>query len=645
MQWLRNKVGEFIRRTVKSDGGNILVFGGIFLFVLIAAGGLAVDYSRATGLYQKLNQAAEIAVREAVRGKSDPEVRELVYGQVDAYMRSMGYASPRDNVVININRDSGGVVNLSVQADYKGLFRAFYSSASQQLDVGASASARELCSAQAPADETQWLGSAEACPAGQVGTISFEYEQVRQHVCLSETSAPVWNAWADTGKHRNEVNTCHTECVAPDPEYTWSNSEQVACPATQVGSVWLEREQVRYASCPVGATAPVWGSWSATGKVQEVSNSCITPPPSCVVPPSESRWDDQTGICPAGTTGSISWQAEMGRTATCPASTGSPVWGAWSATGNQRDNVNTCSAPPSDVVWPTPGTYQWTVPAGVNEISAVAIGGGGGVTMAGTASTIFRGPAKLLTAEGGDDAVTATVDLKDSGTNYAVHYGGRGGDGVNRPASSQQAAGGGGGAGSYVNTPTAGRGANQISSYKSWPTIYIFQGTRSAGGGSGGSTQTAGTPPAGYADGYLGAFTYGVVQGGGGTGLYGYWTAPNPPPGGRGGQTVRDNSGPFGTAGAVIRDGVYGGQVGGDFGGGAAAGGYLKGGRGGELAWKNKIPVTPGETLSIVVGAPGFNCTNPCTTANTAYGGKGGVRILWGAGRSFPFTNVFSSSN
>jgi hypothetical protein len=55
------------------------------------------------------------------------------------------------------------------------------------------------------------------------------------------------------------------------------------------------------------------------------------------------------------------------------------------------------------------------------------------------------------------------------------------------------------------------------------------------------------------------------------------------------------------------------------------------------LRYVNNISVTPGESLTVIVGAGG-NGTN-----NTGFGGVGGVRVVWPGGtRSFPSTDVGS---
>lgn len=78
----------------------------------------------------------------------------------------------------------------------------------------------------------------------------------------------------------------------------------------------------------------------------------------------------------------------------------------------------------------------------------------------------------------------------------------------------------------------------------------------------------------------------------------------------------------------IQRGGAYGG------GGGST---YHYGGSGGGLGWTNDIPVTPGNSYTVVVGDGGLPDTQ------WQYAGKGGggaVRIIWGTGRAFPSTNT-----
>jgi hypothetical protein len=88
------------------------------------------------------------------------------------------------------------------------------------------------------------------------------------------------------------------------------------------------------------------------------------------------------------------------------------------------------------------------------------------------------------------------------------------------------------------------------------------------------------------------------------------------------------DGGANGTVGS-FNNGGDGGLYGG--GGGANVYGGHAGGGGGGLRYANDIPVTPGQTFDITVGAGG--------TIGNLTGGQGAngvARIIWGAGRSFP---------
>lgn len=78
---------------------------------------------------------------------------------------------------------------------------------------------------------------------------------------------------------------------------------------------------------------------------------------------------------------------------------------------------------------------------------------------------------------------------------------------------------------------------------------------------------------------------------------------------------------------------------GGNYGGGGGAFDVnYQGGGGGGLGYKNNIAVTPGNSYTVVVGAAGVSDNADKMIAGD--GAKGAVRIIWGAGRSFPSTNT-----
>lgn len=102
-----------------------------------------------------------------------------------------------------------------------------------------------------------------------------------------------------------------------------------------------------------------------------------------------------------------------------------------------------------------------------------------------------------------------------------------------------------------------------------------------------------------------------IFKGCGGVGLWGEGPSATPNSGG---------SGSGGQIGRHVAD-----IIGGDFGGASYGGNTAR--FGGGLSYVNSLAVTPGETLTIIVGEPG--------STNDAIGGCGGVNIVWGRG-DFP---------
>lgn len=259
--------------------------------------------------------------------------------------------------------------------------------------------------------------------------------------------------------------------------------------------------------------------------------------------------------------------------------------------------------PPGEAMFITAGTYDWVVPAGIESVSIVAIGGGNGAGSANTSSGTSHfneslyaygsngtaGGGRLGADGGGNGGFGAAGDYEmkagDTGTIYAAGggaggaggYGGNGGNGASSTVDTGNAdtirtAGGGGGGGNglfgSISSPLGGGGGSKANITWSVSGVSQYNGARGVGrnGGEGGTVTTVG-------------------------GNYG------------GGQAGFGGSG----------DPEFGPSVG--------TGNPGKGGGG--LGWKNDISVTPGETISVKCGA--YN---------------GGVRIIWGEGRSFPSTNT-----
>jgi hypothetical protein len=248
----------------------------------------------------------------------------------------------------------------------------------------------------------------------------------------------------------------------------------------------------------------------------------------------------------------------------------------------------------SQIEWTTPGTYTWTVPAGVTQIFGVLISGGGG----GAASDI--GSSTSSPTNGG----ASYIQL--NGTNYLEVRGGTAGS-INGNAGATGGAGGipwnayaPGSAPSFAQTGKSGAaGPTRINSY--------------IGCGGGGAAKLDSTTA-----------PNGTEYDWGGSGGYG--------------SSLLGGNGDAGGAGTNTAEGP--GGIGGLYGGGGGGGRDGMGGGGGGMIWFNYFPVTPGSTLTIVVGAGGDGANKLSTQRRGGAGRGGAVRILWGTLRLYPSTNI-----
>lgn len=252
-------------------------------------------------------------------------------------------------------------------------------------------------------------------------------------------------------------------------------------------------------------------------------------------------------------------------------------------------------APPGQQVWTSDGygvlsATSFVVPAGVYSISAVVVGQGGNGS-----ALIRRGATTLL-------STSDTIGFNGVGGGNGGAPGARSGRGPIFEA-------GAGGAGGYSGNGGAG-GATVGSAV---PGNYEGRaGVAGSGGGGGGGG-------GGY---YGGSGAQGYGGYGGGVGLLGQ--GANGAGGSAGNTSVRDGGG--GGAGSPPASIAYGA-------------GFLHGTvgsvPGGNLRYRNNIPVTPGETLTVqMVG----NYTFVDGNSYNVYDGtsRGGIRIMWGDGRSYP---------
>lgn len=280
----------------------------------------------------------------------------------------------------------------------------------------------------------------------------------------------------------------------------------------------------------------------------------------------------------------------------------------------------------SEAVYTTPGTYSFVVPAGVGSICAVLVGGGGASEYAQTnVSTPPSGGGGGALTYGNNITVTpgetltivvgagGTATDKSNSTNAAAATGkaselkrgttvllgaGGGGYGYNgshpgglggTPYGSLSYTGYAGGAGGAVTTSGVGGGGGGAAGYNGV----------GGKGADGGNITAAGAAGAGGGGGGGGTLSNAKNAGGagGGVGLYGQGAN------GAGGTATATGNGGGGGSGGGNGDGAQGTVIG--------KGGLYGGGGGGG-------PDASGTYLG------------PATGAN------GAVRVIWGAGRSFP---------
>lgn len=291
---------------------------------------------------------------------------------------------------------------------------------------------------------------------------------------------------------------------------------------------------------------------------------------------------------------------------------------------------DTSLTPRGSVSFTTPGTYNWTVPAGVQTVSAVAIGGGGGgKTKSGTIVTGGSGGAGAggnLSYRNNFAVTPGAVYRVVVGSGGSASEGGTGaapsggasliGPDTSIANSFLYALGGQGGRGSDGNY--AGGPANLVGSQ---PGTSRFQGGPGAAGGT--TFGVGGGGAAGYSgSGGVGGRSSTAPAGagtGGGSGGGGHTTGSTvtgqPRTGGKGGGTGILGTGTAGGAGTST-----GGSFAGNGGNGSQFTGSGAFGQGAASAYDND------ESL---IADP--------TRLERLTGGGGAVRIVWpGSARSYP---------
>ncbi|WP_202626451.1 type II secretion system protein [Stenotrophomonas acidaminiphila] len=160
------------------------------------------------------------------------------------------------------------------------------------------------CPGSSTQTETRWQFTSSACPSGQLGSITWEYQQSRSrsvsYNCpAGTTSLPPatlggWSGWSNTGSTRAYSNTCAAACSAPAPSSTAisrslaNENRTVACPSGQSGTHAQTRTVTQSGTrtttwaCPgpTSSTSDTWGGYSY-GTWATVSNNCAATAPSC----------------------------------------------------------------------------------------------------------------------------------------------------------------------------------------------------------------------------------------------------------------------------------------------------------------------------------------------------------------------------
>tara|TARA_B100000287_G_scaffold428434_1_gene479846 strand:+ start:618 stop:3221 length:2604 start_codon:yes stop_codon:yes gene_type:complete len=292
------------------------------------------------------------------------------------------------------------------------------------------------------------------------------------------------------------------------------------------------------------------------------------------------------------------------------------------------------------------GTYSWTCPADVTSVCVVCVGGGGGSS----------GGAGGAGGAGGGLGWKNNISVTP-GQSYTVVVG-DGGAGVEWSSPGNLTPSGENGGDSYfINTSTVKGGGGQGGPYP------VLQGSLGPGvggdytgdgGGNGGDGGGAGTGNNGTGGGGAGGYSGNGGNGGNNTG----GGAGQDGTGGAGGGGGVPSSGGNGTAAGGGGTGIWGEGTSGT--GGLALSNENAGGRGGSPHWMGGMREDPatGARLSGQGRYPPYSQGATLNTGDIAggtYGGgagaegggsaaykgaSGAVRIIWGAGRSFPSTNT-----
>ena len=346
-------------------------------------------------------------------------------------------------------------------------------------------------------------------------------------------------------------------------------------------------DSILYAISTLGPTSIVVGKLPITG--QGLSNA---------------NWTDSifSYINQDGTSG-FTTQSDLNSTAPAGAVWGGLVSSNFSTNVSSptfsQGSITNISVPYGDVEFTTPGTYSWTVPNDVTQVSVLCIGGGGA----------GNGDGSLGGGGGGAGLGWKNHISVTPGQSYTVVVGdkGAGGSGSNGEDSY------------FINTSTVKGGGGGGTTTASGGSGGSYTGDGGGNGGSGGSTAGGG-----------------IYEGGGG-GAGGY--SGNGGNGGGGDGTSNPQNAGVGGAGG---DGSGGGGGGGAYGGDYVGGGtepHGQGSSGSGCGLNNAVSCNGSGQPGSVVGDHAYGGGG---AGASAPGNNGIVRIIWGSGRGFPSTNTNS---
>ncbi len=302
----------------------------------------------------------------------------------------------------------------------------------------------------------------------------------------------------------------------------------------------------------------------------------------------------------------------------------------------------------------TPGTYSWTVPAGVTTITFEVAGGGGGGG---------RG-----TATGGHGAIVSSTLSVAPGQVLSLVVGGGGGHGgggggggassLDDSAGALVVAGGGGGGGGQGQTSGTGAGGDGGTPSGAAGSTIVNSDGRTSQGGAGGSSGFGGAGGTGFGNGCVVGDGLGLA-GGSGNGGAGGTSGGGGAPGFGAGTGTGGNSPAGRWTGAG--GGGYGGGGGG--GGGCASGGGDGGGGGGgstgpvgvsySLAGNGGVAGAAGGSGWVIITTPVLPPPQPPVPASTpldvvATAGDRSALVTWqppASAGSFPVTNYLATSS